>query len=200
LDIFRGGIVVVVVNKRFAVAIREAQENSPSGGDFSSISPRAATVRDPWERYKAPCNLPLPFTAQFRDRALSSSLRLIVVLGKSDLIDELGVVILSSITVRAPSVRSLDLVFRFFSEPPALQLEILALRHQLGVLQRSVKRPKLTPADRLLWAWLCAVWNDWQSSVFIIKASTVISWHRKGFRLLWAWEGATRSAGVAGRA
>jgi len=33
---------------------------------------------------------------------------------------------------------------------------------QLGVLQRSVQRPKLTPADRWLWAWLCAVWNDWQ--------------------------------------
>jgi hypothetical protein len=32
----------------------------------------------------------------------------------------------------------------------------------LGVLQRSVQRPKLTPADLWLWAWLCAVWNDWQ--------------------------------------
>jgi hypothetical protein len=60
-----------------------------------------------------------------------------------------------------------------------LQLEILALRHQVSVLQRSVKRPKLTPADRLLWAGLCAVWNDWQSSVFIAKAATVIGWHRK---------------------
>jgi transposase InsO family protein len=69
-----------------------------------------------------------------------------------------------------------------------LQLEILALRHQLGVLQRSVKRPKLTPADRLLWAWLCAVWNDWQSSILVVKASTVIGWHRKGFRLFWAWK------------
>jgi hypothetical protein len=38
----------------------------------------------------------------------------------------------------------------------ALQLENLALRHQLGVLRRSVKRPKLTSADRLLWTWLCA--------------------------------------------
>jgi transposase InsO family protein len=69
-----------------------------------------------------------------------------------------------------------------------LQLEILALRHPLGVLQRSVKRPKLTPADRLLWAWLCAVWNNWQSSLFVVKASTVIGWHRKGFRLFWAWK------------
>jgi hypothetical protein len=67
-------------------------------------------------------------------------------------------------------------------------LEILALRHPLAVLQRSVKRPKLTPADRWWWAWLCAVWNDWQSSLFIVKAATVIGWHRKGFRLFWAWK------------
>ena len=79
-------------------------------------------------------------------------------------------------------------LFASFRSRAALQLEILALRHQLGVLQRSVKRPKLTPADRLLWAWLCAVWNDWQSSVFIVKASTVIGWHRKGFRLFWDWK------------
>src|SRR4030095_6630216 len=32
-----------------------------------------------------------------------------------------------------------------FRSRAALQLEIIALRHQLGVLQRSVKRPKLTP-------------------------------------------------------
>src|SRR6202048_3136455 len=36
----------------------------------------------------------------------------------------------------------------------ALGLENLALRHQIGVLQRSArKRSKLTPLDRLLWAW-----------------------------------------------
>src|SRR5258706_12766419 len=42
-----------------------------------------------------------------------------------------------------------------FKSQAALHLENLALRHQLGVLRRSVKRPKLTSADRLLWAWLC---------------------------------------------
>ncbi|MCP5115600.1 MAG: transposase family protein [bacterium] len=70
----------------------------------------------------------------------------------------------------------------------ALQLELLALRHQLGVLHRSVKRPKLTTADRLLWAWLSAVWSDWRSGAFIVKPSTVIAWHRKGFRLFWTWK------------
>ena len=44
-----------------------------------------------------------------------------------------------------------------FKSRATLQLENLALRHQLGVLRRSVKRPKLTSADRLLWAWLCEV-------------------------------------------
>jgi hypothetical protein len=87
-----------------------------------------------------------------------------------------------------------------FRSRAALQLEILALRHQLGVLQRSVKRPKLTPADRFLWAWLFAVWNDWQSSVFIVKAATVIGWHRKGFRLFWAWKIREGKPGTAGRA
>ena len=33
----------------------------------------------------------------------------------------------------------------------ALQVENLALRHQLAVLGRSAKRPKLTSADRLWW-------------------------------------------------
>jgi putative transposase len=75
-----------------------------------------------------------------------------------------------------------------FRSRAALQLEILALRHQNGVLQRSVKRPKLTPADRLLWAWLSTSRQDWKSGAFILKASTVVGWHRKGFHLLWTWK------------
>jgi hypothetical protein len=75
----------------------------------------------------------------------------------------------------------------FFRHRAALQLEILALRHQLGVLQRSVKRPKLTAADRFLWAWLSAFWKEWQSAIAIVKPATVIGWHRQGFRLFWTW-------------
>ena len=62
------------------------------------------------------------------------------------------------------------------------------MRHQIGVLQRSVKRPKMTMADRLLWAWLSTAWQDWRSGVRIMKASTVVGWHRKGFRLFWTWK------------
>jgi hypothetical protein len=40
-----------------------------------------------------------------------------------------------------------------------MQLEILALRHQLAVLQRRTpKRPSLKSADRLLWVMLSRVW------------------------------------------
>ena len=34
----------------------------------------------------------------------------------------------------------------------ALQIEILALRHQLAVYHRAGRRPHLRPADRTLWA------------------------------------------------
>ena len=75
-----------------------------------------------------------------------------------------------------------------FKSRATLHLENLALRHQLGVLHRSVKRTKLDPPDRLLWAWLCEVWNDWRSALVIVKPETVIAWHRKGFRLFWTWK------------
>jgi len=68
-----------------------------------------------------------------------------------------------------------------FRSRTALQLEILALRHQVGVLQRSVKRPKLTTADRFLWAGLSSIWNGWESGLSILKAATVVGWQRQGF-------------------
>jgi transposase InsO family protein len=68
-----------------------------------------------------------------------------------------------------------------------LAFENLALRHQIGVLQRSVKRPHLKKRDRLLWVLLSRFWKDWASSLVLVKPDTVIRWHRKGFRLYWAW-------------
>jgi putative transposase len=47
----------------------------------------------------------------------------------------------------------LSMLFSVFRSRAALQVEILALRHQIGVLRRSTKkRPKLTMADRVFWA------------------------------------------------
>jgi DNA invertase Pin-like site-specific DNA recombinase len=70
----------------------------------------------------------------------------------------------------------------------AVQIEVLALRHQLNVLRRSVKRAKLTAADRFLWARLSRFWTGWRSALVIVKPETVIDRHRKGFRVFWTWK------------
>jgi len=68
----------------------------------------------------------------------------------------------------------------------AVELENLALRHQIGVLQRSAaKRLKLTSGDRLLWICLSRLWRDWRSALAIVKPETVLAWHRADFRLFW---------------
>ena len=83
----------------------------------------------------------------------------------------------------------LSMLFSVFRSRAALQVETLALRHQIGVLRRSTKkRPKLAVVDRVFWAWLSGVWADWRSALVIVKPETVIAWHRKGFRLFWTWK------------
>jgi putative transposase len=73
-----------------------------------------------------------------------------------------------------------------------LQLEALALRHQLHVLKRTARRPRLTPADRVLWIWMARVWGGWRDSIVIVRPATVIEWHRRGWRFVWAWESRRR--------
>src|SRR5947207_14484013 len=70
-----------------------------------------------------------------------------------------------------------------------IELENLALRHQIGVLQSAAAtRPKLTSADLLLWICLPRLWRDWRSALAIVKPETVLAWHRAGFRLFWTWK------------
>jgi putative transposase len=68
-----------------------------------------------------------------------------------------------------------------------LAVEILALRHQLGVLKRSVKRPRLTNTDRGLWVLLARRWASWSDALIIVKATTVVRWHWAGLRKYWTW-------------
>ena len=71
----------------------------------------------------------------------------------------------------------------------ALQVENIALRHQIGVLQRSAKkRLPLNNADRPLWIGLSRAWTEWRSALKILKPDTVIGWHRKAFRMFWTWK------------
>jgi hypothetical protein len=71
-------------------------------------------------------------------------------------------------------VFSLLLVVRGWARSRApLQLEVLALRHQLHVLERSRRRRlRLSHADRILWVWLSRVWTDWRAALVIVKPET----------------------------
>jgi len=66
-----------------------------------------------------------------------------------------------------------------------LQIEILALRDQLAVYQQAERRPRLTPADRLLWAWLSRVWSGWRLALAMVQARTVIAWRCRRVRAHW---------------
>jgi hypothetical protein len=83
-----------------------------------------------------------------------------------------------------------------FRSRAALELEILALRHQIRVLRRAAnRRPRLTSADGCLWVIPSRLWSDWRAALVIMKPETVIGWHRKGFRLFWGLEGAAGKTG-----
>jgi transposase InsO family protein len=66
-----------------------------------------------------------------------------------------------------------------------MQLEILALRHQLAVYQRAMSRPRIQPTDRLLWSWLARLWAGWQDALAFVQPRTVIAWQQKRFREYW---------------
>jgi hypothetical protein len=70
----------------------------------------------------------------------------------------------------------------------SLELELIALRHQVIVLRRQRPgRPQLSCLDRLLWVWLSRIWPQVIDAMVLVKPATVVQWHRKGFRLYWRW-------------
>ena len=76
----------------------------------------------------------------------------------------------------------------------SLELELIALRHQVTVMRRQRPgRPQLSSLDRLLWVWLYRIWPQVIDAMVLVKPATVVQWHRKGFRLYWRWR--SRSPG-----
>jgi len=68
---------------------------------------------------------------------------------------------------------------------PTLIAENALLRHQLVVLQRSVKRPHCTPTDRTLLVLLASRCRSWCHALLIVQPDTVLRWHRQLFRRFW---------------
>jgi putative transposase len=67
----------------------------------------------------------------------------------------------------------------------SLRVENVALRHQLAVYQRTVKRPSIRPEDRILWSWRSRRWARWGEVLVVVQPEAVIAWQRKRFHDHW---------------
>src|SRR5436309_16128599 len=56
----------------------------------------------------------------------------------------------------------------------AVALENLALRQQLAVFKRTVRRPQLRHRDRLFWMLLSNAWWDWRTALIVVNPDTVV--------------------------
>ena len=77
-------------------------------------------------------------------------------------------------------------IFRLlFKSKRGLIFENLMLRQQLNIYKRKSKKPKLENIDRIILVWISKIFSKWKSALVIVKVSTLIGWHKKGFKLYW---------------
>jgi putative transposase len=77
----------------------------------------------------------------------------------------------------------------------AKDLEILVLRHQLRVLQRTAGPPRLRPIDRVLLAAASREIPRDRWVAFLVTPATLLRWHRELVRRKWTY----RRTGRPGR-
>ena len=61
-----------------------------------------------------------------------------------------------------------------------LTLENLALRQQLAMLKQSVRRPRLSPVDRLFWVLFSRYVDGWRAMLHALHPDTVVRWKSRG--------------------
>src|SRR5664280_2598756 len=66
-------------------------------------------------------------------------------------------------------------------------IELLVLRHQVKVLQRQVKRPRLNRRDRVLLAAASRAMTKTCWSSFIVRPETLLRWHRELVKKKWMY-------------
>jgi putative transposase len=86
-------------------------------------------------------------------------------------------------------------VHSLFKSRRRLTLENLALRQQLAMLKPSVKRPQVSPADRLFWILFSKYVDGWRTMLHALHPDTVVRWHREGFKHYWTWKSRRQRVG-----
>jgi len=79
-----------------------------------------------------------------------------------------------------------DVMVTSRSERGELQAEVLALRRQVQVLERQIKRVRWNPADRMILATLRRRLPATAWAGLLVKPETVLGWHRALVRRKWA--------------
>ncbi len=110
---------------------------------------------------------------------------------------------LKSLTILTPKITLpgtmepliLPLLLLTFALNRHLAIENLALRQQLAILRRQIKRPTLRNRDRLFWVIMSRAWKNWRKVLIVVKPETVIGWNRMGFRLFWKMRSRKRRVG-----
>ena len=79
----------------------------------------------------------------------------------------------------------IELFRLLFKTRQNLILENLMFRQQLNIYKRKNKRPKLENTDRIILVWISRIFSKWKSALVVAKVSTLVGWHKKGFKLYW---------------
>ena len=83
--------------------------------------------------------------------------------------------IMVATTMSSLFVALFALVASSFRTRAALQAEILALRHQLAVLQKNApRRLRFHCCDRFLWVVLSRFWSGWRRCLEMVQPDTVL--------------------------
>ena len=90
-------------------------------------------------------------------------------------------------TVALLVLRRLVALIGLGPSPDARDIEVAVLRHELAVLRRQVSRPRYSPSDRLVLAWLAKLLPRERWSVFPVTAATLLGWHRELVARRWTY-------------
>ena|SRR5262245_36762076 len=81
-----------------------------------------------------------------------------------------------------------------FKSRRRLEVENFFLRHQLNIaLRRAPERVRLRAGDRALMIWMTRMWPSLLDLTRVVHPTTILRWHRTGFRAYWRWKSRART-------
>jgi len=83
-------------------------------------------------------------------------------------------------------LKSLLVLLRsFFKSRIQLQIENACLHKQIEIIMRSNNKVALKRSDKLFFTIVKKIHSNWNKILYVVKPSTVIKWHKLGFKLFW---------------